>query len=299
LQTRIRSLTLATAVLVLTTFAGTTRAGAANAPASVSCVDFNNNGACDAGDPALGPLLDAGFFDTSQPQPGYTPTSRTGIVLNGFTATDDGLSLLATGDIHVNGALKVPADLDLETETGHIVVGPHAAVTVKKGDLTLIAHTLELGDAAKLKVGGAESFSDIEVTDLKIGNRVALASSGRDSELDIYATGELALGSGLRVKLPASGTFVFNVNTNIAATGLKAKAGNIDIEALPRENASSPPTRKVEFVDSQIAQRSKDGSLVIYAGDPGDHSSRDAVTLTNTKIKAVGSIDIDPLPTVF
>jgi hypothetical protein len=133
----------------LTTLAATTPAGAAKVPASESCVDPNNNGVCDEGEPALGSLLDAGFFDTSQPQPGYTPTSRTGIVLNGFTGTEDGLRLFATGDIHVNGKLKVPADVDLETETGHIVVSPHAAVTVKEGGLTLIAGTVELGGARR------------------------------------------------------------------------------------------------------------------------------------------------------
>ncbi len=299
MQTRIVTTTLVAAMFVGGTLAAATPAGAAKVP-SVSCVDLNNNGACDAADPALGPLVDGGFFDTTEPQPGYTPTSRTGIVLNGFSGTEDGLTLFATGDIHVNGKLKVPSDVDLETEKGDVIIGPKAGVTISKsGGLSVFSKGLVIGDGAKIKASGSDSFSDVEVEKLKIGDKVQLSTAGRDTELDIFATGDVSLGDAIQVKLPASGFFVFNVNTNIAATGLKVKAGDIDIEALPRENATSPPTRKVELTDAQIDQRSKDGSLIIYAGDPGDHSDRDAVTLTNTKITAKGDTDIDPAPTVI
>jgi hypothetical protein len=275
-------------------------AGAAKQPAAPSCVDPNNNGVCDPGEPLLAPLLDQGSFDTSEPQPGYTPNDHAGIVLNGFTGTEDGLFLFAGGNISVNGTLKVPGDIDLETETGKVIIGAGAAITTTKSfGLTVFARQLLIGDSAKMKISGSDSFSDIEVQDLKIGNRVQISTSGRDTELDIFATGEVVLGDGIQVKLPSNGFFVFNVNTNIAATGLKVKAGDIDIEALARENATSPPTRKIELTDSQLDQRAKDGSLFLAAGEDGFHSSRDEVKLTNTKITAKGDLIIDPPPTII
>src|SRR6266550_7884808 len=100
-RTRIVIIMFLAAMLVASLLVATP-AGAAKTP-SVSCVDPNNNGVCDPAEPLLAPLLDQGSFDTSEPQPGYTPNDHAGIVLNGFTGTEDGLFLVAGGNITVNG----------------------------------------------------------------------------------------------------------------------------------------------------------------------------------------------------
>jgi hypothetical protein len=96
---RIRACAAVAASLLLSSVA---LAGPAEAaPASKSCVDLNNNGSCDPADPALDPLIEFGFFDTTTEQPGYEPTLKTGVILDNYTGTVDGLAIFATGNIHV------------------------------------------------------------------------------------------------------------------------------------------------------------------------------------------------------
>jgi hypothetical protein len=192
----------------------------------------------------------------------------------------------------------VPGPVDLETEKGKVIVAAGTNVTVTKGGgIYVFASTAEIGDRAKIKATGNDSFSALEVEDVNIGNRVQLSSSGRDTEFDIYATHAAVLGDGIQVKLPTTGFFFAYINNNIVATDLSVKAGSIDIEAVGRENATTPPSRKLTLTNSRVEQTSKDGYLLLSAGEPGFHNSRDELTLANTLVKAKSEdVTMEPDP---
>src|SRR5690242_9536645 len=90
-----------------------------------------------AKEPLLAPLLDAngGSFDVTVPVPGYVPPGgAVGIILNNYSSANDTLSIYATGDIRINGKLKMRnvESVDLENEQD-MSVGVGASMTFGGG----------------------------------------------------------------------------------------------------------------------------------------------------------------------
>jgi hypothetical protein len=93
-------------------------AGSKKASGSMtSCIDYNNNGTCDAGDASLTPLLDSGVIDTTHlTPPANRPataatTAPIGVVLGNLrVASRVGLIVSASGNVTVAGKVTMPND---------------------------------------------------------------------------------------------------------------------------------------------------------------------------------------------
>jgi hypothetical protein len=272
-------------------------------PLPQSCVDLNNNGTCDANDPPLASVLDDGFLDTTVAQNGYVPTGNpTGIVLNNFASTDDNLTLYATGNVHINGRTKATAYTDVDIETPEdIVIGAGASLTFGKShccmsSLTLYAHDLTIGAKTQLRVGGDDSFWDIEARNIAIGDGDRFTAQGSDTFVGIAASVGLTLGLNDQFKTPATGSFELTAPENIVAIGLHVTSGDIDIEAQPTDN-SHIAGRTLSLTNSVVNQTSTDGSLTLYGGDPSRPISGNKVLLAHSIVRARGFLDIEPQPT--
>jgi hypothetical protein len=282
-------------------------AQASTAPSAPSCVDINNNGVCDAGEPALAPLMNAGVFNTSTAQPGYTPPAGpVGVVLNSFPLTADGLTITATGNITVNGKMKNPAATGVDLETGNnIVFGPGAQVQFGQGHccangITLFAQNLMIGPKVKIQVGGDDNLWDIEADNVSIGASAKLTAVGDDTEIDVLAANALTLGNGVQLHTSNSGTITMLAQASWAATGLKVTSDTIDLEADSPDNLSFAPQRTLTLTNANINQDASDGSLTISAGTPGFHSSTDALTFIHSRIRSsAGGADLEPTPVVM
>jgi hypothetical protein len=272
-----------------------------------SCVDLNNNGICDAGEPALGPLLNAGSFNTSVAQPGYAPPAGpVGVVLDSFPITADGLTINATGNITVNGKMKNPAAAGVDLETGNnIVLSPGAQIQVGQGHccangITMFAQNLIIGAKAKIQIGGDFNFWDLGADNVMIGASAKLTAVGDDTEIDVVAANALQFGDGVQLKTSNSGTISVLAQASWAATGLKVTSDTIDLEADSADNLSFAPQRTLSLTNSNINQDASDGSLTISAGTPGFHSSTDQLTFTHTRVRSVaGGADLEPTPVIL
>jgi hypothetical protein len=271
-----------------------------------SCVDLNNNGVCDSGEPALGPLLNAGSFDTSVAEPGYTPPAgMVGLVLNNLPLTADGLNLTATGGIVVNGKLKNPDALDVTMQAETITLAPGAQIYYGRthdgaDGITLFASTFLMGAKSQIKVGGDDNFWDIEAENVHIGTSAKLQAQGLDTEIDVTATNSLTFGTNAQFKTSNSGTVSVLAQASWAATGLKVTSDTIDLEADSPDGLSFAPQRTLSLTNSNINQDFNDGSLTISAGTPGFHSAIDQLTFTHTRIRSVaGSPDLEPTPIIL
>jgi hypothetical protein len=271
-----------------------------------SCVDLNNNGVCDAGEPALAPLLNAGTFSTSVAAPGYTPPAgMVGIVLNNLPLTADGLNLTATGGIVVNGKLKNPDATDVTMQAETITLAPGAQIYygrthVGADGITLFASTFVMGPKSQIKVGGDDNFWDIEAENVHIGTSAKLQAQGDDTEIDVISTNSLTFGTNAQIKTNNSGTVMVLAQSSWAATGLKVTSDTIDLEADSSDGLSFAPERTLSLTNSNINQDFDDGGLTISAGSPGFHSPIDQLTFTHTRIRTVaGSPDLEPTPTII
>jgi hypothetical protein len=290
--------------LVLSMLLSTPAPAAALAP---SCVDLNNNGVCDAGEPALVPLLNAGSFDTTVATGSYKqPTGAVGIVLNDLPLTANGLNLNATGNIVVNGKLKNADAKDVTMQSaGRIQLSPGAQLYYGRthagaDGITLFADTIDLAAKSQIKVGGDNNFWDIEAENVPIGTSARLQAQGLNTEIDVLATASLAFGTNVQIKTSNSGTVSVLSQSSWDATGLKVTSDTIDLEADSPSGLPFAPQRTLALTNSNINQSASDGSLTISAGTPGAHSAVDQLTFTHTRIRSVaGSPDLEPTPTIL
>lgn len=274
---------------------------------SPSCVDLNNNGVCDAGEPALAPLLNFGSFDTSVAVPGYVPPAGlVGVVLNNFPLTDDGLTIKATGTISVNGKMKNPLGGDVDLETGsNLVFGIGAQIQYGRthdgaGGLTLFAANIDFGPKTQIKVGGDGNFWDVEADRINVGASAKFEAKGDDTEIDVVVINALTFGTGVGFKTAQTGSIFVTTNANLAATSLKVQAGTIDIEALPPDGLPFAIQRTITLTNSNINQRDVDGYLTISAGNPSDHAAGDMLTLQHTRVKSASPpADLEPTPIIL
>ena len=272
-----------------------------------SCVDLNNSGVCDPSEPALAPLLNFGSFDTSVAVPGYVPPGGlVGVVLNNFPLTEDGLSINATGDIHVNGKMKNPLGGDVDLETGsNLVFGYGAQIQYGQTHdgafgLTLFAANIDFGPKTRIKVGGDGNFWDIEAEHINVGLGAKFEAKGDDTEIDVIAINGVTFATGVGFKTSKTGTIHITTNANIAATSLKVQAGTIDIEALPPDGLPFSVQRTITLINSNINQTDPDGYLTISAGQPFDHSASDVLTLQHTRVKSADPpADLQPTPIIL
>jgi hypothetical protein len=305
LQPRFRFVALAGGAALVLSLLSVTPARATTLPPS--CVDLNNNGVCDAGEPALAPLLNAGSFDTSVAQPGYTPPGTpVGIVLNNLPLTADGLSLNATGNIVVNGKLKNPDATDVTMQsTESITLAQSAQIQYGRthdgaDGITLFAGTINFGPKSQIKVGGDSNFWDIEAETIHFGVSTKFQAAGDDTEIDITSIAGLTFDGTAQFKTTKTGTVSMLTQSSIAANGLKVTSGTIDIEADSPDGLPFPTIRTVALANCNINQDSVDGSLTISAGSPGFHSAVDNLTLQHCRVRSeAGSPDLEPTPIIL
>jgi hypothetical protein len=294
---------VAVAMLVLTPAPAAYAITTPPPPLPQSCVDLNNNGTCDANDPPLASVLVDGFLDTTMAQNGYVPTGNpTGIVLNSFASNDDNLTLLATGNVTINGRMKETRYTNVDIETPEdIVIGASASLTFGKSHccmsgLTLYAHDLTIGAKAQLRIGGDDSSWDIEARNIAVGDGARFTAQGSDTSIGIAASVSLSLGLNDQFKTPTTGFVQVTSPENIVATGLHVSSGDIDIEAQPTDN-SHIAGRTLSLTNSVVSQTSVDGSLTLYGGDPSRPVSGNKVVFIHTVVRARGFVDIEPQPT--
>jgi hypothetical protein len=274
---------------------------------SPSCVDLDNDGTCGAKEPLLAPLLDAngGSFDVTAAVPGYVPPGgAVGIILNNYTSSRDTLSIYATGDIRINGKLKMKnvESVDLENEQD-VFVGTGASMTFGGGrccvsDFTVITHNLEFGLKSQLKVGGEDSFWDIEAKNIDIGDGAKFQAKGDAAGIEMDAENRITLGLNTQFKTVKDGSVTLTAFQSIVATGLRITSGTIDIEAFPPEDGHIPG-RSIALTNSVINQSDPDGSLTMLAGDTFAPKDTDEVVLVHTLLVVrSGFADIEPEPKI-
>jgi len=274
---------------------------------SPSCVDLDNDGTCGAKEPLLAPLLDAngGSFDVTVAVPGYVPPGGSvGIILNNYSSSNDTLSIYATGDIRINGKIKMKnvESVDLENEQD-MFVGANASLTFGGGrccvsDFTFVTHNLVFGAKSQLKVGGDDSFWDIEAKNIDTGLGSKFQAKGDGAGIEMDAENRLALGLYTQFKTPTSGSLTLTAFQSIFATGLRVSSGTIDIEAFPPEDGHIPG-REIAVTNSVINQTDPDGSLTMLAGDTFDPKDTDEVLLVHTLLVVrSGFSDIEPDPKI-
>jgi hypothetical protein len=267
-------------------------------PAGVSCVDISNDGHCDAGDPALGPLVADGSFNASVAEPGWTPRSApVGIVFDDFTVQSQ-VDITVTGDAHFADKTQTQhRGLGLDVIADNIDVTPKAEVRIGDEMRLVARRTLHVGSGAFVFVPGNDTSGlRADAQTVVIDDNARLSAGGMYSGLELTA-GTLQLGIGVQFATAPRAFLDISAHSDIVATGLRVRGGDIDIEALWSTAGSH---RVIALTNSTVQNTYTNSDLRMFAGpqNGGAHSPQDAIHFVHSNVSshAQGHAYFDPTP---
>ncbi len=280
---------------------------AARSGRATSCIDYNNNGVCDANDTPINTLLETGIINTTTMRVPGAPTrlvSPIGVVLGGGKIKN-GASIVASGNVHINGNVSTGGNgfLNVTSTTGDIDVAPGTSVRGGDLDVQLVAApggSVAIGAGASVTTHGGDGPSSITISgnNVVIGDNASVVAQGYNASLSVGAAGTLLVGH--KVTLETTGPDEGPGSTRIAAhsdidlSGAKLAGRGVKISALA---SSESPARHIAITGGSITIPHGDGVIELHADSGSDGAGSN--TLSNVKLNPVDAqIDATPAATV-
>lgn len=251
-----------------------------------SCVDYNNNGICDAGDAPLAPLLAEGTVDTTTLTPpaaahasrrhhasSTTNTAPIGVVLGDIHLSALGANIVASGNVTFSGRTDASAGGFIHVTThGSLNVLPKAKIKSGEFGATLVADdggSVNIAPGAKIWSNGDVSHISILGNDITIGDGASIVAHGYNAGVAIGAAGRLTVGENVTIEGvgPDEGPGSTRIQASSDITFDHATLGGRGVEITAKGNSDSP-ARHIKISNSSITIPFGDGSLQLQA-DPG------------------------------